>query len=378
MTTLSKPATAYHPQQMLVGGYSGAGKTTLIAALIRRFCAAGLAVGFAKHDGHSFQMDREGKDTALAYEAGARLVTINDAAHRATISRTPSELPVTEGCDVLLVEGHKRARGPKVLVVRPGDEQSFTAEIWQDAAVVVGPELAPSAGLAAELKARGLPYRHRDDIAAIAADIIARLTPATEPVGLVLAGGKSRRMGRDKGLIDYHGEPQAQHLARLLSRHCSQVALSTNADNAGHYQDAGFTLLTDRLVDFGPLGALATAMAAFPGQPLLVTACDLPFIDAKALAALLAGRRPLKAATCYGSADRGLPEPMFAIYEPRLQPTIWRRLGEMAAGTSKGCARKLLLEASLALLPPAKEVNLANANHPEDFAKAHRAIKEMR
>lgn len=364
---------SYHPHQMFVCGYSGAGKTTLIAKLIARFTAAGLAVGYGKHDGHRFQMDREGKDTDRAYQAGATLVTINDADHRATISRSPDQLPSTDDCDLMVIEGHKLSPGPKVLVVADGD--SFEEPVWQGVLLVVGAQDQPSPKLAAELKARNLRYHQRDDDEGITAAILATITSSAAPVGLVLAGGKSRRMGRDKGLIDYHGKPQALHLAELLAPHCAQVAISANHDQ---FKDSGYQVLADRLVDFGPLGALATAMAAFPGQPLLVAACDLPFVDDQAIAALMAGRQPLKAATCFASADSGLPEPMFAIYEPRLQPRIWRTLGAMAAGTSKGCARKLLLSAPIALLPAVAEVNLANANHPEDYEQAQAAIQEMR
>lgn len=375
MPTSSEGAPAYHPHQLFVCGYSGAGKTTLITKLIARLTDTGLAVGYGKHDGHRFQLEQEGKDTGRAYGAGAHLVTINDADHRATFRRSPDQLPVTDSCDLMLIEGHKNAPGPKVLVVADGD--SFEASVWQGVLFVVGAAAKEQLGieLAAELQARNLPYWQRDNDEGIAAEILAALTPKAAPVGIVLAGGKSRRMGRDKGLIDYHGKPQALHLAGLLSHICSAVAISANHS---HYEGTGYQVLADRLLGFGPLGALATAMAAFPGQPLLVVACDLPFVTHEAIAALLAGRQPLKAATCFASADRGLPEPMFAIYEPRLQPRLWRSLAAMAAGTSKGCARKLLLSAPIALLPAVAEVNLANANHPSDYDQAKAAIKEMR
>lgn len=386
MTTSShkkgKKPPRYHRRQVLVSGYSGAGKTTLITKLIARFAADGLAVGYAKHDGHSFSIDHEGKDTDRAYRAGAQLVTINDSAHRAAILRlgepdshlTEASAGIVQACeahlDFVLVEGHKQAEGDKILVVSDKMAMDQLGAMAKGAFLAVGADTQPSEPLSMALKEAGLAYRCRDDVEAIAEAILGRF-PRPAPVGIVLAGGKSSRMGKDKGLLNYHGKPQAQHVAELLSRHCGQVAISANGSQYDHLP---YPVIADTVQGFGPLGGLASVMAAFPGQPILVVACDLPYIDDEALAELLSCRQPFKAATCYGSRSNGLPEPMFAIYEPTLQPRIWAQLGAVAAGEGKGCPRKLLLRSRIALLPPSPAVDLTNANHPAEYESIRAAV----
>ena len=60
-----------------LAGLSGTGKTTLMAKLVRKFAENNISVGYIKHDGHRFEMDREGKDTDVARKSGATPVLIN-------------------------------------------------------------------------------------------------------------------------------------------------------------------------------------------------------------------------------------------------------------------------------------------------------------
>lgn len=362
------------PNPILVSGYSGVGKTTLICALLTRWQQQGIAVGYCKHDGHRFVIDHEGKDTDRAYKAGAQFVTINDGEHAAQVVRLAQDskpklptyhnqsLPHVADVELVVVEGHKELPLPKVLVVAC-DGKAPLASQWQEVFLCVGdrserPSFVPD----------GIPYLHRDDIAAIAEEVLHRVQAASQllpPVGLVLAGGQSTRMGQDKGMLDYHGKPQAEYLAEVLaSSGLEDVAISANG---GQYDYLPYPVHPDRVQGFGPLGGLATTMAAYPGRALFVVACDLPFVTKRSMEVLLSKRQPLKAATCFASRHNGLPEPMFAIYEPRLQPRIWDILGRVARQESKGCPRKLLLNSRIALLPSHPEVNLANANRPEDY-----------
>jgi len=106
-----------------IAGYSGAGKTTLIEALLPRLAEQGLRVGVVKHDAHKLTLDREGKDTARFYAAGAQVVCAHDPGQHFVRTRSagsvlPSEILVglPADLDFVLVEGHKDAPLSKLVL----------------------------------------------------------------------------------------------------------------------------------------------------------------------------------------------------------------------------------------------------------------------
>ena len=100
-------------------GFSGVGKTTLIEHLIKRFKEDRIRVGYYKHDAHRFQMDKEGKDTQRAMQAGGGIATINDPEHFAVIAENPfKKRTIThalEQCDCILIEGYKKSPFDKIV-----------------------------------------------------------------------------------------------------------------------------------------------------------------------------------------------------------------------------------------------------------------------
>jgi molybdopterin-guanine dinucleotide biosynthesis protein B len=108
-------------------GFSGAGKTTLIECLIPRLVAAGLRVSLIKHAHHRFDIDKPGKDSWRHREAGASDVLISSDQRWALMHELRGEPEPDLGtlmkhlspCDLVLVEGYKRARIPKLEVHRP-------------------------------------------------------------------------------------------------------------------------------------------------------------------------------------------------------------------------------------------------------------------
>jgi molybdopterin-guanine dinucleotide biosynthesis protein B len=109
-----------------VAGWSGAGKTTLIEAVLPRLTAAGLAVSTIKHAHHGAELDRPGKDSWRHREAGAREVLVATPGRWALIHEEPGaepDLPALLGrlapVDLVLVEGFRRYPFPKLEVYRP-------------------------------------------------------------------------------------------------------------------------------------------------------------------------------------------------------------------------------------------------------------------
>ena len=146
---------------------------------------------------------------------------------------------------------------------------------------------------------------------------------------LLLAGGKSSRMGRDKSALPVNGEPLWQRqLAVLRATEPAEIFISGKCD--GPYADCGVEILLDEIPDCGPLGGIATALRRCKSERLLVLAVDMPAMTADFLRALLdesqrtaMGVVPSVAApvraqarirTSPGENDGGQLEPLAAVY----------------------------------------------------------------
>lgn len=105
-------------------GKSNVGKTTLLEKLIPELKRRGYRIATIKHDAHSFQLDQPGKDTYRHAAAGADVVAISSPAQFAIIQKVEREQTLDEvaaritGVDLILTEGYKRERKPKIEVSR--------------------------------------------------------------------------------------------------------------------------------------------------------------------------------------------------------------------------------------------------------------------
>ena len=186
---------------------------------------------------------------------------------------------------------------------------------------------------------------------------------ANKPLyGLVLSGGQSSRMGQDKGLLSYHGQPQREHLYHLLEAVTSKVFLSMRP---GQEQEIpiGYEILVDTHEVRGPFNGILSAMQQHPEAAWLVLACDLPLVNLGTLQKLVAERDANCMATAYAAQGSPLPEPLLAIWEPAAyEPAL------TFTQTGKTCPRKFLLSTDTQLIHPALDEELFNANHPEEYA----------
>lgn len=189
---------------------------------------------------------------------------------------------------------------------------------------------------------------------------------APDVYGLVLAGGRSTRMGQDKAQLNYRGRPQIDVCIELLGGLCARVFTSIRPD-----QDPGeHPAIVDQFGPIGPIGGILSALAAHPGRAWLVVACDLPFLDRATLEFLLAHRDPSRPATAFRGRHAGMPEPLCAIYEPGIADALqaFVREGMM-------CPRKALIRVPTALLDLPDPLALENANRPDEFEKARRVLQ---
>ena len=195
--------------------------------------------------------------------------------------------------------------------------------------------------------------------------------------GLILAGGQSTRMQRDKAALEYRGKTQLDRTFELASRHVAKVFVSVRANQISDPTRARHPMIVDSVSGEGPLVGIRSALDAYPDVAWLVLACDLPFLSDAAIAHLLRERNSaglaVGLATAYKSAHDGLPEPLCAIWEPGA--------GKALAGYQAGggiCPRKFLIKQGARLIEPQDARALDNVNTPEEYTEAAAALENSR
>ena len=190
----------------------------------------------------------------------------------------------------------------------------------------------------------------------------------TKLFGLILAGGKSTRMGSDKGLLEYHGKPQRKYLFDLANKFCDQVFYSIREEQRQEFE--GKSVIVDQNHYRGPFNGMQSAHEAFSDVAWLVLACDLPLLDAGTIAELIAQRDTAKMATSFATKKTKLPEPLVTIWEPHALQAAREHLKT----AESSCPRKFLLNSEIKLVFPEKDEVLYNANSLEEFREAKSMI----
>lgn len=132
-----------------------------------------------------------------------------------------------------------------------------------------------------------------------------------EALGAILAGGTSRRMGRDKALLEVGGRPMVEWVAEALGRVCSEVVVVGREGRL-----AGLRGLPDAGGEQGPVAGLSAALSEAGGRPVVLVAVDQPFVRGETLARLLALHRPGEAVV---PLQEAAPQVTCAVY-----PAEWR------------------------------------------------------
>jgi molybdopterin-guanine dinucleotide biosynthesis protein A len=187
---------------------------------------------------------------------------------------------------------------------------------------------------------------------------------SSEPTlyGLLLAGGRSTRMQRDKAVLAYHGAAQLDWAMQLLRPLVARAFVSVRPDQTSDPVRARFPQIVDRGVGEGPIAGILAAQQEHPAVAWLVLACDLPFLERETLEHLIRNRQHARQATAYRSSHDGLPEPLCAIYEPASAAPL---AAHVASGRT--CPRKFLLQSDVALLEQPQPRALDNVNTPEEY-----------
>ncbi len=128
--------------------------------------------------------------------------------------------------------------------------------------------------------------------------------------GIILAGGQSKRMGQDKGLVKYKGKQLVEYAIDLLTPFCENIVISAN--NSA-YSDFGFPVIHDEKKNIGPAGGLLSSLSNSKNRYSIVVSCDMPLLNSEAVNLLI---KNINDATCYIPRHNKGIEPLFGIYSP--------------------------------------------------------------
>lgn len=175
----------------------------------------------------------------------------------------------------------------------------------------------------------------------------------------VLAGGISRRMGRNKALLPFAGGTLIEHVAAQALDAAGNVAIVGRPQD---YAALGFRVLGEDFPGCGPLSGIEAALRDAKEGWALVLACDMPGVTARWLRLLIA-----KAEASGGDAvvtSRGAKvEPLCALYHARLHSDVRKALEE-----GRFAIKDLLPRWSVNSVSPPGQAIVANINTPEEWA----------
>ena len=278
--------------------------------------------------------------------------------------------------DITLVNGNHFLAKHQIVVIDPRKEKSLAKKLDRltDVQLILLTEGVTSIPtfLKQHLMDNGIgvrPVFGISDVDAILSFLENKMQEAIPQLaGLVLAGGKSIRMGKDKGAIKYHQKIQREHIYDQLNNLCESTYLSCRPEQTASML-LDFPVISDSFSGLGPFGAILSAFREQPNKAWLVIACDLPLMDQATLDYLIEQRDPSKIATAFNSPVNQFPEPLIAIWEPKSYPIL---LQFLAQGYS--CPRKVLINSNVHLVDAPNAKALTNVNSPEDYKEVMRVL----
>jgi len=187
--------------------------------------------------------------------------------------------------------------------------------------------------------------------------------------GLLLTGGRSRRLGSDKALLLNDGETQLSRAVGLLRELLPAVFVSVRPDQADDAERSRYPQIVDRYEDMGPVAGILSAMDRDADKSWLVLACDLPNVDAATISFLIENVSEHDPFTAFASSADGLPEPLCAIYQPAAADIVRRFAAEGVI-----CPRKMMIRSATHLLEQPNPSALENVNTPEDLQRSRASV----
>lgn len=181
--------------------------------------------------------------------------------------------------------------------------------------------------------------------------------------GIVLAGGKSSRMGMEKGLISWKGRTLAEQAIHTLLPHCTDIIISTNNSS---YDFLGYPVLRDDYVDSGPMGGILTCLIQSDTDQNLVIPVDTPNVTSGIYAQLLkyAGDYDIIVPLDHDSRY----QPLCAVFNRSVIPAMEEQISNRILGFAPLIKRVTAKEVPFRLNRDSyDEHTFININSPEDL-----------
>lgn len=137
----------------------------------------------------------------------------------------------------------------------------------------------------------------------------------------ILAGGKSSRMGTDKGLLLFNGKPLVQIIIEQLSPVVNEVIIVSNNHE---YEQFGLKVIGDLIKDIGPAGGIHAALNHTDCEQIFIVSCDMPFITSHAVKYVIQHATNSQIAL---PLYQGRIQPLFGVYSRQCLPK-WKQLIE--------------------------------------------------
>jgi len=189
-----------------------------------------------------------------------------------------------------------------------------------------------------------------------------------QATGIIMAGGKSTRMGKNKALLKIGGQTVIERIANELRKAVSELILVTKTPE--DYQFLGLPMIEDQWKGMGPLAGIHAGLEASKTEKNLVVACDMPFVSSEIGGYLLQFLDHYQGAVPMIS---GQLHPLFAAYRKDALPEISKALEKQELKIRLFFDRiqlKYVTEEDLKKLGLPLENHFFNMNDPKEFSLA--------
>ena len=195
---------------------------------------------------------------------------------------------------------------------------------------------------------------------------------------IILCGGQSRRMGRDKGSMIIQNEPMIKHILSTLNHQINEVIIVLNDRNRiGRYSEFinpqdytySITFLEDKIKNKGPMPGIMTGLCEITSDYALVLPCDSPYVSKNYIQTIFSEiEKDYQAVVPYHDEDNKLKtsEPLHSIYNKNVIPEIEKLVGEDILHI-KGLIEKIDTKFVLIDNKKIEKKEFKNLNRPEDI-----------
>ena len=174
--------------------------------------------------------------------------------------------------------------------------------------------------------------------------------------GIILAGGKSSRMGTDKGLMDLNGMAMIEHVLNASNPVCTQITIVTNNPA---YTVFGYELIEDEQLNYGPVIGILSGLRQSKTDKNLVLSCDVPYVTSELLIGLIQSSNNINAVVA--KSANGM-HPLIGVYNKNCIPIF-----EQAVKNKEHRLQSVLQQLTVQEMQVTDENQLRNLNTKQDL-----------